>query len=75
MRCSGTWIRTMIDGFKGRCPTIRRSPNKNVFNLNEKRPASQIFEYLRTAKELAIAAAAAKARNSIPKISQKLLIK
>ena len=24
---SGTWIRTMTDGFKGRCPTIRRSPN------------------------------------------------
>ena len=23
-----TWIRTMIHGSKGRCPTIRRSPNK-----------------------------------------------
>ncbi len=23
----GTWTRTMIDGFKGRCPTIRRSRN------------------------------------------------
>gem|GEM_PF-6550831 len=24
---SGTWNRTKIHGFKGRCPTIRRSPN------------------------------------------------
>ena len=26
----GTWIRTKILGFKGRCPTIRRSRNINT---------------------------------------------
>ena len=29
----GTWIRTKINGFKGHCPTIRRSRNKIYLNL------------------------------------------
>ena len=34
--CWETWIRTMIHGFKGRCPTIRRSPNR--VRIARKRP-------------------------------------
>ena len=37
----GTWTRTMIDGFKDRCPTFRRSRNTKklyyMFVLNKKK--------------------------------------
>ena len=53
-QCCETWIRTMIHGFKGRCPTIRRSrniidraslyQNTAVFQLFKK---VGLFEWLR----------------------------
>ena len=37
----GTWIRTMADGFKGRCPTTRRSPKDEKRDMrNGKREKS-----------------------------------
>ena len=32
-KCWETWNRTKIHGFKGRCPTVRRSPNITIFRL------------------------------------------
>ncbi len=31
-RGSGTWIRTMVHGFKGRCPAVRRSRSSYLAN-------------------------------------------
>ena len=33
--CWGTWDRTKIHGFKGRRPTIRRSPNRSLASLRQ----------------------------------------
>ena len=44
----GTWIRTRINGFKGRCPTVRRSRKdmrillKNNPDVNQSEPASRL---------------------------------
>ena len=44
----GTWIRTRINGFKGRCPTVRRSRKdmrillKNDPDVNQSEPASRL---------------------------------
>ncbi len=29
----GTWNRTKINGFKGHCPTVRRSPNVPILYI------------------------------------------
>src|SRR5258708_263771 len=39
----GTWTRTKIEGFKGPCPTIRRSPNKNTITLAPKGTFAQLL--------------------------------
>ncbi len=52
----GTWIRTKIDGFKGRCPTVRRSPKKNLslnrkhvdFNINDFQSSTKLVKFTKT---------------------------
>ena len=60
--CCGAWIRTRIYGFKGRCPTIRRSrkikyPALRILLKNGLKVKPELFytlAYFLTASQLAI---------------------